>query len=219
MSGTSTAILSEQLHAETRQAHEQAEHSTYMERLLGGELDAAAFVALQEQAYLFYTALEDAVSELAGDSRLDSVDDRALDRRARLAADLEVLGGTADAEPLPETAAYVAELQRIARDRDVPGLIAHHYTRYLGDLAGGQVIGRLMGRHYSVPSDGLTFYDFPDIGKPKPYRDGYRARLDAADFSEDEKQRLLAAAVEAFAYNSAVFEGLDRVLGVTEATR
>jgi heme oxygenase len=214
VTGTPTT-LSGQLHDETRQAHERAEHSTYMDQLLAGELDAAAFVALQEQAYLFYSALEEAVAALAGDSRLDCVDDRALDRRARLVADLEALGGTVDADPLPETAEYVAELQRIARDRDVPGLIAHHYTRYLGDLAGGQVIGRLMGRHYGVPATGLSFYEFPEIAKSKPYRDAYRARLDEADFSAADRERLLTAAVEAFAFNSGVFSGLERTLGVT----
>lgn len=205
--------LSERLRAETRQAHEQAEHSTFMEDLLGGELDAAAFTALQEQAYLFYSALEEAVTACAGDSRLADIADRRLDRRSALVHDLGVLGGTVDAEPSPETAAYVAELQRIGRDRDVPALIAHHYTRYLGDLAGGQVIGRLMGRHYGVPDDGLTFYDFPHIPKTKVYRDTYRDALDALALDAVEQAALLDAATEAFAFNSGVFGGLERDRG------
>ncbi|MGO1889085.1 heme oxygenase (biliverdin-producing) [Corynebacterium variabile] len=205
--------LSERLRGETRQAHDKAEHSSFMGELLSGELDAAAFTALQEQALLFYTALEDAVEACAGDSRLADIADRQLDRRSALVADLTVLGGTVNAEPLPETAAYVAELQRIGRDGDVPALIAHHYTRYLGDLAGGQVIGRLMGRHYGVASEGLTFYDFPHIPKPKVYRDGYRAALDALQLTEEEQQHLLDASSDAFAFNSGVFEGLERARG------
>ncbi|WP_312776313.1 biliverdin-producing heme oxygenase [Corynebacterium variabile] len=205
--------LSERLRGETRHAHDKAEHSSFMEELLGGELDAAAFIALQEQALLFYTALEDAVEACVGDSRLADIADRQLDRRSALVADLTVLGGTVNAEPLPETAAYVAELQRIGRDGDVPALIAHHYTRYLGDLAGGQVIGRLMGRHYGVASEGLTFYDFPHIPKPKVYRDGYRAALDALQLTEEEQQHLLDASSDAFAFNSGVFEGLERARG------
>ena len=63
-----TGSLSERLRAETRQAHERAEHSTFMEDLLGGKLDAAAFIALQEQALLFYGALEDALEACAGDA-------------------------------------------------------------------------------------------------------------------------------------------------------
>ncbi|AGP30521.1 biliverdin-producing heme oxygenase [Corynebacterium terpenotabidum] len=208
-----TGNLSELIREETRQAHDRAEHSSFMEKLLGGELDAAAFISLQEQAYLFYSALEDAVDACAGDSRLDSVADRKLDRRSALVHDLTVLGGTVDAEPLPETAAYVAELQRIGRDRDVPALIAHHYTRYLGDLAGGQVIGRLMGRLYGVDSDGLTFYDFPHIPKVKVYRDGYRNALDALELSAEEQRHLLDASSAAFAFNSGVFEALGRAQG------
>lgn len=205
--------LSERLRAETRQAHEQAEHSTFMEELLAGDLDAGAFTALQEQAHLFYSALEEAVTACAGDPRLAGIADRRLDRRAALVHDLGVLGGTVDAEPLPETAAYVAELQRIGRDRDVPALIAHHYTRYLGDLAGGQVIGRLVGRHYGVDANGLTFYDFPHIPKSKVYRDAYRAALDALVLAEAEQDALLAASSDAFAFNSGVFEGLARNRG------
>lgn len=207
--------LSERLREETRQAHEAAEHSVYMERLLDGSLDAAAFTALQEQAFLFYSALEDAVDSCADDPRLASIADRLLDRRAALESDLEALGGTVGAVPLDETAAYVAELQRIGRERDVPALIAHHYTRYLGDLAGGQVIGRLMGRHYDVPDSATSFYRFPHIDKPKRYRDAYRDALDALAIDEGERDQLLAAARAAFAYNSGVFEGLRRTVGIS----
>lgn len=211
---TADAALSERLREETRQAHEDAEHSVFMEKLLDGSLDAGAFVALQEQAYLFYSALEDAVDACAGDSRLDAVADRQLDRRAVLAEDLAALGGTVDAVALTETAEYVAELQRIGRERDVPALVAHHYTRYLGDLAGGQVIGRLVSRFYGVPESATSFYRFPHIAKPKPYRDSYRDTLDAMEFGAGERDRLLVAARQAFAYNSGVFSGLARTLGV-----
>ncbi|MGO3362035.1 MAG: heme oxygenase (biliverdin-producing) [Corynebacterium sp.] len=210
-----TATLSERLREETRQDHEDAEHSVFMGRLLDGSLDAAAFTALQEQAYLFYSALEGAVDACSGDARLGAVADRLLDRRAALRADLGALGGTVDAVPLDETASYVAELQRIGRERDVPALIAHHYTRYLGDLAGGQVIGRLMGRHYGVPESATAFYRFPHIDKPKRYRDAYRAALDAMDLGAGEREHLLASARAAFAYNSGVFGGLDRALGIS----
>lgn len=214
---TATTLLSEQLREETRQAHEDAEHSVFMGRLLDGSLDAAAFVSLQEQAYLFYTALEGAVDACTGDTRLAAVADRLLDRRAVLREDLRQLGGTVGAEALPETAEYVAELERVGSERDVPALIAHHYTRYLGDLSGGQVIGRLMVRHYGVADSATAFYRFPHIDKPKRYRDAYRDALDGMDFDVQERAHLLAAASEAFACNSGVFEGLRRTLGVPGA--
>ncbi|MEY8566644.1 biliverdin-producing heme oxygenase [Corynebacteriaceae bacterium 7-707] len=207
-----TPPLSEALREETRQAHEEAEHSVFMERLLDGGLDAAAFVAFQEKAYLFYSALEDAVDACAGDARLGAVADRLLDRRAVLREDLRALGGTVGARPLPETAEYVAELGRIGREKDVPALVAHHYTRYLGDLAGGQVIGRLVTRHYGVPESATSFYRFPHIDKPRRYRDAYRGALDTMSFDDVERRRLLRSARQAFAYNAGVFEGLRRTL-------
>ena len=60
----------------------------------------------------------------------------------------------------------------------MPQLLAHHYLRYLGDLSGGQAIGALVARHYQVPREQLTMWDFSDIDAPKRVKDAYRAHLD-----------------------------------------
>ncbi len=57
--------------------------------------------------------------------------------------------------------------------------VAHHYTRYLGDLSGGQAIGRILDRDFDLGGRGISFYSFESVPKPKPYKDAYRARLDA----------------------------------------
>ena len=80
--------------------------------------------------------------------------------------------------PLPATAEYIARLNDIEATKDVARLLAHHYVRYLGDLSGGQVIGRMMQRHYGVSDECVTFYRFAEIPKTKPYKDNYRAALD-----------------------------------------
>ena len=70
-------------------------------------------------------------------------------------------------------------------------LVAHHYTRYLGDLAGGQVIGRTLEQLYALDGQGLAFYAFPDIGRPVPYRRDYRERLDALPLSSAEQDEVV----------------------------
>ncbi|MGA7054843.1 MAG: biliverdin-producing heme oxygenase, partial [Mycobacterium sp.] len=91
-------------------------------------------------------------------------------------------------------------------------LVAHHYTRYLGDLSGGQIIGKLLDRTFGLGGAGLAFYEFPI--RPKPYKDAYRARLDGLSLDADE----IACAVDevkvAFRLNQALFDELASNLPV-----
>ncbi len=89
---------------------------------------------------------------------------------------------------------------------------AHHYTRYLGDLSGGQAIGRCLDRAFDLDGRGISFYDFSAVGKPKPYKDAYRARLDALGTSPEETERVVAEVKVAFGLNQALFEELGRDL-------
>jgi len=202
-----TTPLSVALQRGTAEAHERAENSGFMARLLGGESDADALAALLAQSLPVYRALEAAVARNAADPRLAPVVDARLERTAALEADLEThrAAGRTVGEPLDATRAYVADLEACADDP--AALVGHHYVRYLGDLSGGQIISRLVRRHYGL-EDGLTFYDF-DIDKPKAYKDDYRAALDALPMSERDRAAALDAASRAFELNSAIFAELE----------
>ena len=78
---------------------------------------------------------------------------------------------------LPATQVYVDRLAQTADS--LPRYAAHAYTRYLGDLSGGQIIKRMLQRHYGFTSEGIAFYDFPRSTRLKPFKDVYRERLDA----------------------------------------
>ena len=207
-----TEPLSLALKTSTAIAHERAEHSTFMDELLGGRLSVAEFTRLQEQSWLFYTALEKAARAVADDPIAADIVDPLLERVPALEADLDALHGSTtwrDAvRPLPATEEYIARLEDIAAHNDAARLVAHHYVRYLGDLSGGQVIGRMMQRHYGLGEDCLSFYRFADIPKVKPYKDQYRATLDALPLSSTDRQRLLAEATDAFVFNLNVFNAL-----------
>lgn len=204
--------LSTQLKTATAQAHEDAEHSAFMTELIGGGLGAPEFIAYQEQSWLFYTALEQAAHAVADGPRAGRIVDPRLDRADRLDHDLTVLHGSAQWKEtlaaLPATQRYVDRLHDIAAAGDEIALLAHHYVRYLGDLSGGQVIARMMQRHYDIPADALTFYDFSQVGKLKPYKDSYRDHLNELTLSDEERDRLLAEARWAFHANMDVFADL-----------
>ena len=111
---------------------------------------------------------------------------------------------------LPSTAEYVA---RIRATRTSPErFLAHHYLRYLGDLSGGQAVAALMARHYGIPAEALSMYRFPDLPKPKVFKDGYRTLLDRAQLSEDQRAALIEEAVADFDLNARMFADLQRAV-------
>ncbi|WP_407929822.1 biliverdin-producing heme oxygenase, partial [Corynebacterium mendelii] len=187
--------LSKALKVSTARAHARAEHSSFMQDLMDGRLDVAAFVSLQEQSWFIYRALENAARTVADDPLAASIVDPVLERVGSLEHDLDVLHGRAgwrcEVAALPAVVAYVDRLDEIAADKDAARLIAHHYVRYLGDLSGGQVIARMMQRHYGLDGCVLSFYSFDRIGKVKPYKDRYRAALDALPVDAVTRERVL----------------------------
>ncbi len=197
----------------SHQQHTEAENSGFMTDLLGGRLGVAAYRLYTEQLWFVYGALEGAAEELAGDPVAGPFLDRALLRRAALARDLDHLHGSPEwrtpARPLPATAAYADRIAEVGRTWP-GGYVAHHYTRYLGDLSGGQVVRGRAERLWGLPrkGDGVRFYVFEDIGNPAAYKRGYRERLDALPADDLEKQRIVEECRHAFALNTAVFADL-----------
>jgi len=186
--------------------HRAAETRVFITALMGGELSLDEYTRYLAQLAWVYDALEERGSR-PGDP---AVFDPALARMAAIDADLAALGASDWREahpPLPATADYAAHLRSIAHD-DVRYL-AHHYTRYLGDLSGGQAIAALVARHYGATPEQLGFYRFEvaDDGVVR-YKRGYREAMNALALSPDEVDMLVAEVRTSFRMNSAVFEAL-----------
>ncbi len=96
--------------------------------------------------------------------------------------------------------------ERVAAASWGGALVAHHYTRYLGDLSGGQAIGKILDRTFDLGGAGLAFYEFPV--RAKTYKDSYRARLDGLPLDADEIDRAVDEVKIAFGLNQAVFDEL-----------
>ena len=197
------------LRASTLVVHEKANHSTYMDALLGGELSQHGYTQLAIQYYFIYGAIEAASDRMAGDPVGGEFVFDALRRLPKLERDLAHLVGQdwrATISPLASTAAYVERIREASAWAG--GYVAHHYTRYLGDIAGGQVIRRLLEKNYDVTEAGSLFYHFDEIGSAPKFRDRYRAKLDVAPWDEDERARVVGETLVAFECNVAVFDEL-----------
>lgn len=191
--------------------HEAAENSGFMGELLAGSVSEAGYAAYLLRLQRVYVALEQVVEQLAADPLVGAVRDPALERRARIEADLAIWAPDGvPATASPATDAYVARLHEASSWGGL--VVAHHYTRYLGDLSGGQAIGRLLQRTYGRGESGVSFYAFPEIAKPKLYKDAYRARLDAAGLDARQIERVVAEVRVAFRLNQALFAELGEHL-------
>lgn len=201
------ATLSHLLRTSTQAAHEHAETRSFVTSLMGGTLTRAAYLDLAAQHHVIYTALEGAAQRFAGDEFVGRFVMPEILRLPRLEADLGTLLGQdwrAQILPLPSTARYAERLEGL---RDPAHFLAHAYTRYLGDLSGGQAIAAMLRRHYGFTPGELTFYSF-DVGKIKPFKDRYRQMMDQVPFSPDQARAAAAEAQVAFELNAAVFVDL-----------
>ena len=202
------APLSELLRTATRPQHEHAETRGFVTELMGGALSREAYIDLATQHHAIYSALEAAGERLKDDAVAGPFVMDELLRVPSLEADLALLLGDDWRERidlLPATVAYVERLNQID---SAAALVPHHYTRYLGDLSGGQIISRMLQRHYGMAEEELTFYAFAAIPKPKPFKDSYRELLDSAAFTPEQINAVVEEAKVAFDLNAALFNDL-----------
>lgn len=206
---TDRPTLSSRLREGTREEHESAESSGFISRLMSGGLGVDAYVALASQQFFVYSALEAIADDVRTLPQGSSLLFDELTRTPSIARDLEHLVGPdwrAIVMPLPATVRYVEALEASATS--LPRYAAHAYTRYLGDLSGGQIIKRMLERHYGLGPEGITFYSFEDIPKSKPFKDVYRERLDGLELDEEQLAEAVAEAKGAFRLNQDLFADL-----------
>ena len=210
----SSPPFSRTLREATAGSHSLAEGSRYLDALLGGRLTATQYAVMVAQHWFIYEELESVGDDMAGDSVAGGFIDRSLRRTPSLEADLVVLLGgdwRSRVSALPATGEYVDRLRSVGRDGSSARFVAHHYTRYMGDLSGGQFIGRGLRDVFGFGDDrATTFYTFEAIDDLVAYKDAYRERLDSADWSADQRTAMVDETLEAYRLNTAVFADLAR---------
>ncbi|MBU2664875.1 biliverdin-producing heme oxygenase [Actinoplanes bogorensis] len=189
----------------TMAEHREAETRSFIARLMAGDVPFEGYAVLTAQYLHIYRELESAAARMRTDEVAAGFADPLLDRVPSLEADVAFLGSAAE-PPLDATRRYVARLREHCHDSAVH-FIAHHYVRYLGDLSGGQLVGRSVSETYGLGPAGVAFYSFLDIDDSKAYKRAYRTRLDElpGSFGPAELDDLVAESQLAFKLNAALF--------------
>jgi heme oxygenase len=203
--------FSQALRERTRSGHSQSEGAGFMDDLMSGKGSREDYIALVAQHYFIYEALEAASAQFADDAVAAPFISPQLTRLPALEADLEFLLGAdwrSQIAPLPTTERYVARIREVAAEGWAGGFVAHHYTRYLGDLSGGQIIRTLIQRQFGFETNGVGFYLFDQIAKPKEFKDTYREQLDAVGWDDVERDRVIDEVMLAYRFNTELFDDL-----------
>jgi len=203
--------LSLRLREGTRDSHRLAESTPFIREFFAARLPLEVYREFLVQLRYIYSALERAHEPHGADPVFGKIHFPELARSAALEQDLEFYFGGGQwrgLAPSPATESYVQRIESLATEWPA-GLVAHHYTRYLGDLSGGQALKRIVAKMYRLEAEaGLAFYNFPQIPDHAAFKNEYRARLDALPVDETLAHKIVAEANHAFELNRQVFAAM-----------
>eukprot|EP00984_Skeletonema_dohrnii_P003375 scaffold1138_cov99-Skeletonema_dohrnii-CCMP3373.AAC.1 len=194
----------------TRKSHSMAQNSQFVSGFFAGLADRESYRALITSLYFVYEAMEDAM-EKSMDEGVKALDYPTLRRSESLKKDMDFFYGEKwqdDIRPSPAAKAYVARINEIAETKPYL-MVAHQYTRYLGDLFGGQMMSGMARRSLSLENgDGTAFYTFDDIPSAKDFITEWYTSLNALDLTQQQKEDIVDEANLVFALNIDVLQEL-----------
>ncbi len=191
-----------QMRERTRALHIQAERSGIVAALLRGKADRRDYALYLRNLLPAYEAME-RILQSGGKSILARVAYPGLYRAPAIEHDLRHLAGGDWQTTLPLLASgrrYAARVA-VAAEGDGSRLIAHCYTRYLGDLNGGQVIGRRLARLFDLGDWSPAFNAFPEISDTARFAETFRTALDDAGREAEAPWAAVDEAALAFQMN------------------
>jgi len=199
----------------TRKVHSVAENTQFVAGFFRGLGDVDSFSRLTTSFYFVYEAMERALDETR-DPALRALDFPSLRRRAGLERDMAFYHGADwrnSVSPSRATREYVARIEAVAASAQPGLLVGHLYSRYLGDLFGGQMMSgmaaKTLGAKVGDGSAGLAFYAFDDIDDTKLFIRRWYEALNALDLDDAARAAVVEEANVVFRLNIAIFDELE----------
>ncbi|XP_063791490.1 heme oxygenase 2 isoform X2 [Pseudophryne corroboree] len=208
--------LSELLKEGTKESHEKAENNKFVKDFLKGHIKPELFKLATVALYYTYSALEEELDRNKENAAIAPLYfPQELHRTEALKKDLSYFYGDGWEDLIQcskATQAYVERIHHLGHHRPEL-LVAHAYTRYMGDLSGGQILRKVAQRALRLPSteEGIQFYVFDNVTNFQQFKQLYRARLNALDLDPETKESIVEEANVAFQFNVQVFEELDKL--------
>ncbi|XP_044297217.1 heme oxygenase 1 [Varanus komodoensis] len=209
--------LSEALKESTKEVHAEAESTEFMMSFQKGNVSLHEFKLYLASLYYIYLALEEESERNKDNSVYAPVYFPAeLNRTTALEEDLEYFYGPTWRKEIQcheATQKYVDRIHHVGQ-YEPELLVAHAYTRYLGDLSGGQILKKVAQKSLHLPStgEGLSFFNFPGVTNISKFKQLYRARMNSLPMDSATEERILQEAKTSFLLNIEVFKELQRLV-------
>ncbi len=207
--------LAMKLRVGTQHAHTAAENVGFTKCFVQGVIDRNSFAKFLSNLYFVYSELEAGLEHHRHHPLIGRIYFSQLNRRANLEKDLAFYYGQnwrSQIIPSPATQQYVARIRDLVANEPVL-LIAHAYTRYMGDLSGGQMFQKIAQEKFQLHGfEGTSFYDFASIPDKQAFKNTYRDALNYLEIEDAVCDRIVAEANIAFAFNARMAQDLDNVI-------
>lgn len=204
--------LATKLREGTKKAHTMAENVGFVKCFLKGVVEKNSYRKLVGNFYFIYSAMEEEIERHRNHPIISKIYFPELNRRRSLEQDLSFYYGSNWRESLvlsPAAEIYVERIRELSRTAPEL-LVAHSYTRYIGDLSGGQILKGIAVRGMNLSSgEGTAFYEFQDIPDEKQFKATYRQALDEMPIDDATADQIVDEANAAFGLNMKLFQELE----------
>ncbi|MBZ8181883.1 biliverdin-producing heme oxygenase [Oscillatoria salina] len=204
--------LATMLREGTKKSHTMAENVGFVKCFLKGVVEKTSYRKLVTNLYFVYSAMEEEMERLQHHPIVSKIYFPELNRKQSLEQDLYYYYGANWREQIaPSEAgkAYVERIHEVAANQ--PELLAaHSYTRYLGDLSGGQILKKIAQKAMNLnEGEGTAFYEFQEISDEKAFKQKYRQTLDELPVDQQTAEQIVDEANDAFGMNMKLFNELE----------
>ncbi|HEY9903039.1 MAG TPA: heme oxygenase (biliverdin-producing) [Candidatus Sericytochromatia bacterium] len=204
--------LATKLREGTKKAHTMAENVGFIKCFLKGVVEKSSYRKLVSNLYFVYSAMEEEMERHHAHPILSKIYFQQLNRQKSLEQDLSFYYGSNWREqvaPSPAAKDYVQRIREVSASQPEL-LIAHSYTRYIGDLSGGQILKNIAQRGMNLSEgQGTAFYEFKEISDEKAFKANYRKALDELPIDEATADRIVDEANATFGMNMKLFQELE----------
>ena len=204
--------FAKQIKEGTKKSHSAAENTSFVKSFLRGVVNKESYRGLISDFYFVYSALEEEVTKLKDHPVVGSLDLPELRRKISLEMDVRYYYGPiwrSLIKPSEACERYVNRIREVAKN-EPELLVGHHYTRYLGDLSGGQILKGIAEKAMELgDGEGLKFYEFQNIEDSKTYKQGYREKLNNLPIDQHQADAIIVEANYAFRLNMYMFDTLE----------
>jgi heme oxygenase len=204
--------LATKLREGTKKSHTMAENTGFVACFLKGTVEKNSYRNLVSNLYFVYTAMEEEMEKHKHHPIVSKIYFPELNRKESLEKDLTYYYGPnwrSEVAPSKSAIEYVNRIRKVSNTAPEL-LVAHSYTRYLGDLSGGQILKKIAQTGMNLTDgEGTAFYEFKTISDEKAFKNTYRQAMNDLPVDEATADRIVDEANDAFGLNMNMFKELE----------